>query len=67
MIEARLQALVADTIQRTGECRVVEIGGGHGTFTSCLVEAGAHVTVTETSRASAESLAGSSTGTTAST
>ena len=56
MIEGRLRALLAVTISRRGECRVVEVGGGHGTFTACLVEAGAHVTVTETSSASAESL-----------
>lgn len=56
MIEARLRALVADTIAREGRCRVIEVGGGHGTFTRQLVEAGAEVTVTEASRASAELL-----------
>lgn len=55
-IEARLTALVAETIARRGDCRVLEVGGGHGTFTRCLIDAGAHVVVTETSRASADLL-----------
>lgn len=56
MVEGRLRRLVTDTIERTGECRVVEIGAGHGTFTRCLADAGARVTVTEASSASAEKL-----------
>lgn len=58
-VEARLRRLVTDAIDRTGRCRVLEIGAGHGTFTEVLVEAGAQVTVTEASRASADHLAAS--------
>ncbi len=46
-IEEQLRALVAHQLSATGRCRVVEIGGGHGTFTDCLVEAGATVVVTD--------------------
>lgn len=53
MVEHRLRALVTARISATGSCRALEVGGGHGTFTRCLVEAGATVTVTEASRASA--------------
>ncbi len=55
-IEGRLTRLVHDAVERTGGCRVLEIGAGHGTFTHTLLEAGATVTVTEASRASAEHL-----------
>lgn len=55
-IERRLRALVRDSIDRTGSCSVVEIGAGHGTFTAVLLDAGARVTVTEASRASADHL-----------
>ena len=56
MVEQRLIALVTDSLRRSGRCRVLEVGAGHGTFTHCLVDAGAAVTVTETSSASAEHL-----------
>lgn len=56
MVEVRLAALVAQSIRRTGQCRVLEVGAGHGTFTYSLLKAGAHVTVTETSSASADHL-----------
>lgn len=56
MLEERLAALVADVFARRGECRVLEVGAGHGTFTRTLVDAGAQVTVTEASRASAQRL-----------
>ncbi|WP_084151724.1 class I SAM-dependent methyltransferase [Nocardioides halotolerans] len=56
-IEARLSRLVRDAVARTGGCRVLEIGAGHGTFTHTLLAAGATVTVTEASKASAEHLA----------
>jgi protein-L-isoaspartate O-methyltransferase len=56
MVERRLGRLVRDSIERTGGCRVVEIGAGHGTFTRCLLDAGAQITVTEASSASAERL-----------
>ena len=55
-IEARLRRLVRDAVARTGACRVLEIGAGHGTFTRTLLDAGATVTVTEASRASADHL-----------
>ncbi|WP_200950124.1 class I SAM-dependent methyltransferase [Nocardioides sp. Root151] len=55
-IEGRLTGLVHDAISRTGACRVLEIGAGHGTFTDVLVAAGATVTVTEASEASADHL-----------
>jgi SAM-dependent methyltransferase len=55
-VEDRLRGLVAASIERTGSCRVLEIGAGHGTFTQVLVDAGARVTVTEASRASADHL-----------
>lgn len=53
MIEGHLRRLVAETIARHGSCRVLEVGAGHGTFTAFLLAAGATVTVTETSQASA--------------
>ncbi len=56
MVEGRLRELVAALIAETGECRVLEVGAGHGTFTRCLLDAGASVTVTEASSASAEQL-----------
>lgn len=56
MVEGRLQALVADITARTGGCRALEIGGGHGNFSARLLESGATLTVTETSPASAEVL-----------
>ena len=55
-IENDLSALVRDQIELRGQCRVLEIGGGHGTFTACLVAAGASVIVTEMSAPSADTL-----------
>jgi len=40
----------------TGRCRILEVGGGHGTFTEQLAALGAEVTVSEISKASAEVL-----------
>lgn len=51
-----LEKLVKSTIESTGQCHAVEIGAGHGDFTETLLAAGASVTVTEASHASAESL-----------
>jgi trans-aconitate methyltransferase len=48
--------LVDAAFLRSGQCRVLEIGGGHGTFTGQLVAMGADVTVTEMSTASADIL-----------
>jgi phospholipid N-methyltransferase len=56
MVESRLTRLVGSHLEATRGCRVLEIGGGHGTFTRCLLDAGAEVTVTEASRASATRL-----------
>jgi SAM-dependent methyltransferase len=56
MVEGRLSALVAAGLERSGRCKVLEVGAGHGTFTRCLLDAGATVTVTETSSASADHL-----------
>lgn len=53
MIQERLSGLVEAAIERTGSCRVLEIGAGHGSFTAHLVSMGAQVTVTEASAASA--------------
>ncbi|NBM16472.1 methyltransferase [Streptomyces sp. GC420] len=44
-----LHGLVQQVIDRNGQCRVLELGAGHGTFTDHLVAAGAQVTVTEMS------------------
>ena len=56
MIEQRLADLIREAIERNGSCHVIEIGAGHGTFTAFLRAAGARVTVTEASSASAEHL-----------
>jgi phospholipid N-methyltransferase len=56
MVERRLTDLVTAARDRGGSCRVLEVGAGHGTFTQCLLEAGATVTVTEASSDSAEHL-----------
>ncbi|PVG84866.1 SAM-dependent methyltransferase [Nocardioides gansuensis] len=56
MIEERLTGLVEERLAARGRCRVLEVGAGHGTFTRTLVRAGAEVTVTEASRASADLL-----------
>lgn len=40
---------VAGHLARTGRCRVLEVGAGHGTFTKVLVDLGAQVWVTEMS------------------
>ncbi|MDQ1029182.1 SAM-dependent methyltransferase [Streptomyces umbrinus] len=47
-----LHALVQQVPDRNGQCRVLELGAGHGTFTDHLVAAGAQVTVTEMSEPS---------------
>lgn len=47
-----LHALVQEVTDRNGQCRVLELGAGHGTFTDHLLAAGAHVTVTEMSEPS---------------
>lgn len=51
-IEADLDRLVKKQIASSGQCRVVEVGAGHGTFTNALLGSGASVTVTEMSEPS---------------
>ncbi len=53
MIESHLRTLVHETIAAKGSCHVLEVGAGHGTLTGFLIAAGATVTVTEVSEASA--------------
>ncbi|MFD8416242.1 class I SAM-dependent methyltransferase [Streptomyces sp. NPDC059650] len=48
-----VHTLVGEVIERNGQCRVLEVGAGHGTFTDHLVAAGARVDVTEMSAPSA--------------
>lgn len=50
---AELHALVGEVIDLNGECRVLELGAGHGIFTDHLLAAGAEVEVTEMSAPSA--------------
>ncbi|QIK75217.1 class I SAM-dependent methyltransferase [Nocardioides piscis] len=56
-IEAELRDLVAAIVSERGECRVVEVGAGHGPMTAHMLAAGASVTVTEMSEPSARVLA----------
>ncbi|KQV74412.1 hypothetical protein ASC61_05015 [Aeromicrobium sp. Root344] len=56
MVETRMVKLVEQTLARQGSCRVLEVGAGHGTFTRSVLDAGAQITVTETSTASADYL-----------
>jgi len=53
VVEGRLRRLVGEQIAARESCRVLEVGAGHGTFTRCLLDAGAVVTVTEASADSA--------------
>jgi len=55
-IERDLMSLVTGRIATNGDCHVLEVGAGHGTFTQTLVDAGGSVTVTEMSEPSAEVL-----------
>lgn len=48
-----IRAAVIDILESKGRARVLEIGAGHGTFTDHALAAGAEVTLTEMSRASA--------------
>jgi SAM-dependent methyltransferase len=51
-----IRGAIADLFRRKGSVRVLEIGAGHGAFTDHVLAAGASVTVTEMSRASADLL-----------
>ena len=57
-IEDDIGDLIAEQVRRNGECRVLEIGAGHGRFTDQILAAGADVTLTEASQASARRLKG---------
>lgn len=52
-IENQIDELIAEQISMNGSCRVLEIGAGHGNLTDRVLAAGAHVTLTEASQASA--------------
>ena len=56
-IDESLRTEVDRIRTRQGTCRALEIGAGHGPFTSVLRNAGAEVTLTEMSRPSADHLA----------
>jgi SAM-dependent methyltransferase len=55
-IISHIRSLVAEQFTRSGRCRVLEIGAGHGSFTDHVAATGADVTVTEMSRPSLELL-----------
>lgn len=55
-IIGRIRTMVAEQFERTGQCRVLEVGAGHGSFTDHVAATGAEVTVTEMSRPSLELL-----------
>jgi trans-aconitate methyltransferase len=55
-IEASLRLEVDRLNAANGRCRALEIGAGHGSFSSVLVNAGADLTITEMSRPSAAHL-----------
>lgn len=55
-IDERISDVVAEVLQRRGECAVLEIGAGHGSFTDTVLAAGGTATVTEMSKASFEYL-----------
>jgi SAM-dependent methyltransferase len=56
-ILGRMRGLVEGATTRPAPRRILEVGGGHGTFTEYLMDMGAEVTVTEISKASADVLA----------
>ncbi|MDQ1629040.1 MAG: hypothetical protein QOI54_2784 [Actinomycetota bacterium] len=55
-IIGRIRALLAEQFERSGRCRVLEVGAGHGSFTDHIAATGAEVTVTEMSRPSLDVL-----------
>jgi SAM-dependent methyltransferase len=61
-VERSLRDLVDERKAATGQCRVLEVGAGHGDFTGVLRAAGAAVTVTEMSRPSADRISARFTG-----
>ena len=55
-VDASLSDMVTRLVSHRGQCRVLEIGAGHGAFTTSLLRNGVNVTVTEMSEASASYL-----------
>lgn len=51
-IDGRIAAAVDDIRRQRGDCAVLEIGAGHGSFTDTVLACGGTATVTEMSRAS---------------
>jgi 2-polyprenyl-3-methyl-5-hydroxy-6-metoxy-1,4-benzoquinol methylase len=51
-IDSRISTAIAEILHERGECAVLEIGAGHGSFTDTVLAAGGTATVTEMSRAS---------------
>lgn len=55
-VDRAITEAIRTIVSRKGNCDVLEIGSGHGTFADSALVAGARVTVTEMSRASVEYL-----------
>lgn len=55
-LTGRIRRLVDAGFARSGRCRILEVGAGHGTFTEHLLDLGAEVTVTEISKPSVDVL-----------
>lgn len=59
-LRTKIEQSLTDEVNRIraehGRCRVLEVGAGHGSFTATLRDAGAEVTVTDMSGASAAHL-----------
>lgn len=55
-ILTEIRTLVRQQFARSGRCRVLEVGAGHGAFTDHVLAMGAEVTITEMSRPSLELL-----------
>lgn len=56
VLVGRIRNLVDAASARSGQCRVLEVGAGHGIFTKHLAGMGADVTVTEISKPSVDVL-----------
>ena len=56
-LDNRIIAAITEILQQQDECRVLEIGAGHGFFTDTVLAAGGMATVTEMSKASFDHLA----------
>lgn len=51
-IDDKITAAIAETLARQHDCKVLEVGAGHGFFTDTVLQAGGTATVTEMSKAS---------------